>query len=379
MAYEPLSAQQYRQAIIAYLTARGSGLTNFKPGSRIGTFVEAIALEMAASDYEYLRAYREGIREACFDAFNFSLQPGERATGQVRVFNTDPPQAIEIPQFTITLFGLVFTSGEDPPALRIDTPHVDVNISAQSFGSEYNLPDGSIDSDLGQGVIEPRFDSGQVTNLTPISGGTDQESETDRELRFQAFIQNLARVTIGGIEATTRNFPGVVEVFVDENINPVSNQAEYGWVNVYVSDGTAETPQSFLDDVSDYLQGRSELNNFTESIAAGTRLFVGSIEILAVNLSVGLSIDETSSLSDNEITQNVENAIREYVNRLSAGQDVLLDHIKSAAIEEYRQDIIYVSITTPLIDVVVANRQLPRIGGAGGGTITISITRVARP
>ena len=94
MAYEPLSAEQYRQSMIAYLVSQGSGLSNFKAGSRIGTLIEALSLELASADYEYFRAYREGIREACYDTFGFALKPGEKASGQVRIYNSDPPQAI---------------------------------------------------------------------------------------------------------------------------------------------------------------------------------------------------------------------------------------------------------------------------------------------
>lgn len=381
MAYEPLSAEQYRQSMIAYLVSQGSGLSNFKPGSRINTLIEALSLELASADYEYFRAYREGIREACYDTFGFALKPGEKASGQVRIHNADPPQAIEIAPFSITLFGIRFLSEASPPALTEADLHIDVNIAAERPGVEYNLPENTINTDLGQGIVEPRIEgAGQVTNPSAIRGGTDQESSASRELRFQAFIQNLARVTLPGIRAAVNNIPGVVEAFVQQNINPVTEEREYGWINVFVTDGTANISREFLERVENYLEGRLSENNFTAYIPPGSRLHVSTIKIQAINISLSITIDEKSALTDSETTELAKKAITEYVNRLGAGEDVLLNHIISSVIEARKEDIIYVQITNPQADIAVPAQTLPRIGGTGGGAVTLSsITRIARP
>ena len=380
MAYEPLSAEQYRQSMIAYLVSQGSGLSNFKPGSRIGTLIEALSLELASADYEYFRAYREGIREACYDTFGFALKPGEKATGQVRIHNSNPPRAIEIPVFTITLFGIRFLS-EAIPALTEADLYVDVNIAAESPGVEYNLPENTINTDLGQGIIEPRIElAGQIINPSAITGGTDQESSSSRELRFQAFIQNLARVTLPGIQAAVNNIPGLVEAFVQQNTNPVTQEREYGWINVFVTDGTANIKQTFLDRIADYLEGRLAENNFTAYIPPGSRLHVSAIAIQAVKMALTISIDVESTLTDSELTELAKKAISEYINRLGAGEDVLLDHVISSVIEARKEEIIYIEITNPQTDIAVPAQALPRIGGTGGGVVTVtSITRIARP
>ena len=380
MAYVPLSAEQYRQSIIAYLHARKSGLTNFKAGSRIGTLIEALALELARSDYEYLRSYREGIKEACYNTFTFGLKEGIRATGQVRVYNQTPPRNIEVPAFTITLFGIRYISEANPPQLDETTPYVDSNISAENPGTEYNLPANSIDTDLGQGIIEPRFEFARITNIAAISKGTDQESEASREQRFRAFIQNLSRVTISGIQSAVSNIPNVSESYVEQNINPVNGKSEYGWINVYVSDGASDVSQDFLGSVRNYLLGLSATNDFVEHISAGTRLFVSPITIQPINLSLSLSINNRLDLTDSQIKEQAQAVVSSYVNRLAPGQDVLLDHIKSVIIELRRQDIIYVTIETPTRDIVVPSRSLPRIGGAGGGSVQITaINRIGIP
>ena len=367
--------------MIAYLVSQGSGLSNFKPGSRINTLIEALSLELASADYEYFRAYREGIREACYDTFGFALKPGEKASGQARIHNSNPPQAIAIPAFTITLFGIRFLSEASPPALTEADLYVDVNIAAERPGVEYNLPENTINTDLGQGIIEPRIEGvGQIINPSAIAGGTDQESSSSRELRFQAFIQNLARVTLPGIQAAVNNIPGVVEAFVQQNTNPVTQEREYGWINVFVTDGTADIKQEFLDRVADYLEGRLAENNFTAYIPPGSRLFVSAIAIQAINIELSIAVDEESTLTDKEVRDLAKKSITEYVNRLGAGEDVLLDHVISSVIEARKEEIIYVEIASPETDIAVPSQALPRIGGAGGGAVTVgSVTRIARP
>ncbi len=381
MAFVPLSALQYRENIIAYLTSRKSGLSNFKPGSRIGTLIEAVALELAAADTQYYRAYLEGIREACFASFGFALKEGRRATGQVRIYNTDPPQRIVIPAFRITLFGLAYLSESSPPVLEASQTYIDLSINAEEAGSHYNIAANSIDTERGAGLLEPSIvpEPERITNLRSIEGGTDQESRAERERRFQSFIQNLARVTKGGIEAAVKSIAGVAEAYVENNRNPITGAVEYGWVNVYVSDGTANTNQDFLDRVRDILLGKSAANDFTEHIAAGKRLFVQALRVLAIHINVALSIDASSALQDEmRIKEIVQGAIANFVNRLKAGEDVLLDHVKSAVLQERPRDFLYINIAGN--DIAVQPRELPRIGGAGGGRVTVSsITRIARP
>ena len=380
MAYEPISAELYKQNIIGYLITKKSNLTNFKPGSRINTLIEAISLELSRSDYEYYRAYIEGIKEACFDTFGFELKIGEKASGQVRVYNTTPPQNIQIPKFRITLFGIEFESEENPPNMQENDLYIGVNISATSHGQEYNLPENSIDTDLGQGIIDPRFDFGRITNTNAIEGGTDIESNASREQRFQDFIKNLSRVTLSGIESAVNNIAGVVEAYVGQNVNPVTQKEEYGWINVYVSDGTAQTSTPFIEEIEDILEGRSAKNNFTSFIPAGSRLYVSSILIQAISIELNISIDENSSLRNTQIEELISKAVTNYVNRLGPGEDVLLDHIKSAIISTRRNEILYVTINSPQTDISVPERSIPRVGGAGGGVFTITqIQRIQRP
>ena len=121
-------------------------------------------------------------------------------------------------------------------------------------------------------------------------------------------------------------------------------------------------------------------NNFTAYIPPGSRLHVSAIAIQAVNIELSVTIDEESTLTDSEITELAKKAISEYVNRLGAGADVLLDHVTSSVIEARKEEIIYVELTSPEADIAVPSQALPRIGGAGGGAVTVSqITRIARP
>lgn len=370
--YIPKTQEEYLANLLAYLISVGSRISNWKPGSRLRTFSEAVSLELARADADYYQFYRQAIREACYATFNFNLQAGARASGQLRVQHTGHLSAFPVPQFQVNLFGLIYET-DGAYSIPVLSTFVDVNVNAIEPGQQYDIDALSIDTDQGKGDVSPDFGAERVYNPNPISGGTDQETEDQREARFSDFINNLARSTLQGIKNAVRSVPGVVDAYVDENKNPITSLPETGWILIYITDGTVSPPPALITLVQKVVDGDpADPVNFPGYRAAGTRSYVTGIATQAVNVIYEIDVLNSCPLSDLEIENLASNAMQNYCNTRGIGEDVLHQKLESVALE-LRPDFYRVRVTTPAANVTVLPGFVPKIGGTGGGTITCSL------
>lgn len=379
--YTPKSFLGYFSSMVGFIVGRKIRLTNWKPGSRIRTLVEAIALTLARSSAEFFAGYQYARNYNCYDSFGFGLLPGNKASGFIRYQNTGHLSNIPIPVLTITLFGLSYKTA-NTTVLNIGDTEIDIDIIAEESGTNYNLDPLAIDTDAGNGDIfsetgeELTFE--RIFNPFEISGGTEIESEQSRQARWKDFINNLARSTLSGIRSGVKTVPGVVESYVTENINPYTGDPETGWINIYVSDGTAIVNPTILTAVENRISGILG----TEELgyrAGGTRLYVSSILVQPVNITYELDVLDSTLLTDPQITAFADDAIMKYVNRQPNGGDVLLDLVKAAGVSAH-PDFLRIRLIGLVSDISVPDGSVPKIGGTGGGTITNSlIARIPRP
>lgn len=382
-AYAPRTFLAYFTNGMAYIVGAGVRLTNWKPGSRIRTLWEAVSLMLARGDAEFFAGYKYARDNSCYDSFNFSLLPGNKATGFIRYNHTGHVSNISIPILAISLFGITYRT-ISAATLIVGDSSIDIDIIADELGTKGNLIPLEIDTDQGNGEIYNPDDPSEILvydrifNPVNIAGGTDQETEESRQVRWQEFINNLARSTLSGIRAAVRSVPGVVDSYVTENINPYTSAPETGWINVYISDGTSLVDPGIVTAVQNKINGIEGTGELGYR-AGGTTLFVGNILIQAVNVDYELDVLTTSAVSNSTFTALVNAAISNAVNRLTSGSDVLLDLMRAAGLNAH-PDILRIRFVTPVADVSVPVGSLPKIGGTGGGTITNSvISRIARP
>lgn len=380
--YVPRTFDAWLSSVVASIKARNAKLTNWKPGSRIRTLIEAILFVIVRIQGQFQAAYNYALRENAYETFGFGKLPGKKSVGFVRYQKADVLTSYSIPQFAIDLFGIRYTTVA-PAVINHPDTFVDIDIISDNFGVEGNIQSQEIDTNQGKGDISPLSGVGtlefdRIFNPFPIEGGEGEESDESREIRFQDFIQNLARSTLAGIRSAVINTPGVVEAFVDENKNPNTGQEETGWVLVYISDGTASVAQSLIDAVFDKIQGVLNSDEFGYK-GAGVRLFVGTIEIEPINIDYELDILDSSALSDAQVESIASSAIALYVNRLSNGNTVVLDLLRANGLSAH-PDFVRIRFVAPLSDVSVPTGKIPKIGGTGGGTITCSaIFRIPKP
>ncbi|WP_061265911.1 baseplate J/gp47 family protein [Leptospira interrogans] len=389
LPYVPKTEIEYRLAIQNYLIASGSRLSNFNPGSRIYTWICAIANVLAEGDLRTLNGFDYSIREGIYNALGYPRLPGLKSVGIVRIEHKDNLENIEIPIFTLDLFGLLFES-ISPVTLLVGQEYTEIEIRAKEPGIDFNIRRLSINTEEGLGSLNIQLPANtRVWNPSDFTGGSNKETEESRLKRFRNFIVSLGRSTPLGIYTAVISIPGILGAQITTNKNPYSNVLEFGWINIYVSDGTSNPPQSLLDLVLKTIEGDlNDPSNFPGFSAAGTWVNVFKIPVLGVTVRFRLEVLNNSQVSLEEANTIATNALTSYINTLPIGFDVLLKQVEATILKShpdfYRVTILEfygklannpVPIPTPN-DISVPPTFLPRTGGSSLGVITCEISKV---
>lgn len=390
MAYVPKTELEYKIAIQNFLLSTGSRLCNFNPGSRISTWIAAIASVLAEGDLRTLNGFDYSIREGIYTALGFSRLPGLRSVGIVRFEHQGHNSPVPIPIFTLDLFGLIYESVL-PTSIEVGQSFTEIEIRAKEPGVDFNIRRLSINTEEGLGTLNIQLPANtRVWNPNDFAGGTNKESEENRLKRFRNFIVSLGRSTPLGIYTATISIPGIAGAQLTTNVNPFSGQREFGWINLYVSDGTSNPPQSLLDFVQKTIEGDlQDPENFPGFAAAGTWVCVFKIPVLGISVKFHLEILNNSQVSIDEAISVATNAITTYLNTLPVGFDVLLKQVEGTILKShpdfYKVTILelYGKLATDPVpnpapipnDVSVPPTFLPRTGGSSLGVILASASK----
>lgn len=366
--YKPRPFAAYQKDLQNNQLARGSDLTNFQPGSRLSTLTDGLALTLARRDMETYVGFLWAIREQNYNSFNFSRKPGVPASGILQIDHTGHTETLIFEPFTVDLFGQQFRT-LNTTILPPDETFTTVEAIAIEPGQAGNIKTAAIDTAEGKGTASTSLPAGaRLWNPAAFDGGTDQESDESREARFQIHIRSFDRSSKAGILSGALSVVGVVGAVVTVNVDPISGAPETGFINVYVSDGSSQPGPEILAEVRRTIEGVDEDENYPGYAAAGTRIFVGAIDIHPVHVSYRLTLIQDSALADAEAVQIANAAAILYCNRLPIGQDVLRATLQATILSAH-PDFYRVEITAPAGDEIVPANALPRIGGVGGGII----------
>jgi len=334
--YKPKTQLEYRAALENYIISRKSKLTNFDDGGRTATILDAVSWILAKGDVDTLNGFQYAILEGVYNAFGFGRLPGKHATGIIRIEFDQHEDDLPIPIFSIDLFGLKFTSSA-ATVLLLGQTSVEIEVRAELPGEDYNIVAHSIDTLDGQGTVDISMPPGvRFQNPFDFNDGTEFETEQSRLERFQGFIASLNRATPIGIYNTVIQLPGIAGAEVVTNVNPYSNLFETGWINIYISDGTTNPPQSLIDLVKDTITGvPSDPVTYPGNAAAGTEVYVAPVPVIGIVLVYHLEIQDSSKLTVDEAIEIADNAIVRYLNTLPIGYDVLLEQVKATILKSH--------------------------------------------
>ncbi len=366
--YSPKSKDQLVDAMIAYLVAQGSSLTNFNVGSRNRTLLEAIASVSATSMRDMYLGLKRAIPVAAIEGLNFTRKPGIAATGQLEFTRlTSAPKTYPIPIGTrATIDGVSYETTVVGEITISTTSSGNIASQCTQVGTIGNLATTTIDTQNGVGSIIGRPEGIEFAeNTTAFAGGEDEETDEKREARFQDFVKALHKsgphgLITGALTVTVGN-ESVAAASVVEGLPTV------GWNTVYCDDGTGNLSAPLKAEVEKVLNGdTSDPANYPGYRAAGIQLQVLAPSIVSQDFDVQIYYLETfnGTLSDLEAT--AQTGLEQYVNALRLGQDYISSMGKKR-VHDSHKDIYKVEITTPSADVSVSPSQIVRTG-----TVTVN-------
>jgi len=369
--YQPRTFQEYRLAMRNWLIGKNSKITNFNAGSRIQTIFDSISFLLAESDFETMLGFKTAIQEGLYSLFGIQTLPGKKSYGTLRIEVVDSIVSLPLnfERFSVTIEGFTFTTEADV-VLSMGSDNVEVTCQCEIEGEDGNIPSLFIDSMDGQSVFSISIPDGiRIYNPSRFLGGEEMETNDQKNLRFQKFINSLNRSTLNAIRSSVLSYRGVYLCFVEDNVNPLTREKENGWINVYISDGTPSVPKAMTDDLYKILKG--DINdpiNFPGYVSAGSQLYIGALTVIPVDVTLSVKVISSSSLNAMQIQLQVYDAILSYINQLPNGFNVLVETIKAHAIKCH-PDIYRIEIESPEKDIVIGNTQIARVGGNFGGKV----------
>jgi hypothetical protein len=181
-------------ALINLARAGQDKVTDFEVGSVMRTLLEAPAAEIEELYMQMFAGLREAIPAAIYRAFEFPLLEAEPATGTIRVTIAAISNDTLIPAGTIFQradgareFDYIATTDTIIPA---NATFADVPAAAASPGAGGNTAP----------VIPFQMDPAPLSFVSASSaggmrGGTDGETEDERQARFREYVSSLQRAT----------------------------------------------------------------------------------------------------------------------------------------------------------------------------------------
>ncbi len=197
----PFKIKHFDQAVASMLNWMVSvqkEVTDANIGSVNRTLFEAWGMELEEFYFRMVDALEQAIPDSAYESFDFGRQPSTTAAGVVTFSrSTTADQDYLIPAGTIVSTNeLVTFQTVADVTLLTGQMGIIASIIATQPGTGGNVNAGSI-TVLNSAL--PGIEA--VTNSAATTGGVDEESREARAERFRAFIEGLARTTIGGVEA----------------------------------------------------------------------------------------------------------------------------------------------------------------------------------
>ncbi len=226
-----------------------------------------------------------------------------KSRGNVRFFVNEPLEvAILIPAQTV-----VSTSGDSPvrfvtdsdAVLSAGSQYTTVSCTAQNGGINGNVAAYTVDT-----LITNVVGIDGVENLYSFSGGTNTESD---EVLRKRVLDTYKWPSNGTNKAYYKKLALSVEGVCSANVVPRARGT--GTVDVYISGENTVTPISLVNEVEALIQSQRELNVDVDVSAA---------EILRA--TIGVFVDLKDGYGLDEVTQNINNNVAEYMSKLEVGE-----------------------------------------------------------
>lgn len=340
-------------SMINKVTATSGKLTDFNVGSTLRTILEATANEIDQYYQTLLKGLYEAVPVAVYKSFSFERKAATAASGVV-TFTRDPEVSgdIEIPggtRMSVPNASYYYTVDDDAVILNGENT-IDAIVTATVAGSATNclLNTITIMVDEIEGVAS-------VTNAYAFSNGTDDETDNERKLRFQLWLNTLARSTrdsilYGATTACLKNSNGtiteqVIKALVHEPCIDDDPAGDVGQVDVYLWNGSTGASSELLAEASKILHGYVDDNG--DKVpgwkAAGILLSVYAVSVNSVNVTATITLK--TDYTEDTVGSLVETVIDDYFQGLEIGESFIWSRLVSQIMDV--EGVKDVSLTAP--------------------------------
>lgn len=367
--YRPKTFLQIFDAMRRYLIGQSSSLNNFNEGSRLSVLLEAISLIESQTHNDFYQGLKTGIPISVYEGFDFIRLPGIKSTGQLEFTRSSVDTEVHpIPIGTaIILNGIKFETIVYGEIAIGDLTSGQIDSQCSQVGADGNIGVNAIDTSIGQGTfVNQPGGIEAAANPVAFAGGTDEESDEERQARFRIYISALTRSSVNGLISGALSVTGVKSASV------VESYPSAGWVTIYVDDGTGFLSPITKAEVEKVINGDPlDRANYPGYRAAGIQIQILAPNVYSFNVTVDIKI-LLSSLSDDAVLRDIaKTAIEQYINALRLGNDVIVSEI-SKRIKSAHEDIYDVDITLPISNISIPSDTVPRTN-----VVTVTSTRVA--
>lgn len=333
------NVHQLFTSLLTWVSSGTDKLTDFNIGSAIRTLLESVALQLEEFYFDLEQAIRYAIDNAIYDAFGFERQSASEARGYVTVSFKEPLTS----RILITK-GTIFTNAPTAPTVYqfeatedvfapVGSISVLVPVKCKTKGLNTNLAAFEITTiSASNGLID------KVTNEQGFTGGKDEETNTQRKMRFKEYIRSLQRGTREAIAYGVKTVLGVAGVWVDDSY--------IGFVRVYVHDAHGN--------LSDELKAEVD-KTLDDYRAAGIEVEV--LPIIKRVTDLKLHIIFTDDAAIQVYTEKLQTMLTGYLNNFSVSKNLYMSDIIAVIMEGYKDIIVNINIEKGQ-DTQIQNNEL---------------------
>lgn len=234
-----------------------------------------------------------------------SRKPAVKAKGLVRFYTEIPLQSdVSVPAGTV-----VATSGSQAVSYTTDS---DITIARGSSGASAQCTAviGGVSGNAAVGKVNVLVTNvigvDGVTNLYPITGGTEEEG--DDELRKRV-IDSYKNISNGSNKVYYRNLALSVEGATSVNVVP--NVRGAGTIDLYVASGRAAAPVSVVNAVSALVNSEREMNVSVYVFTADLKTF-----------TIGINALKKIGYTDAAVEANIRASVDRLIDSVEVGDSV---------------------------------------------------------
>jgi len=248
---------------------------------------------------------------------------------------------------------------------------VQIAAEVQTAGEDGNLIANAIDTASGLGTIDSVIDGIEyVINDSAFSGGTEQETAIERQVRFSENVNNLNAGTEYGIITELKKISGVRSVGLRENY-PFK-----GTNTIYVDDGTGAISTTLEAAIELRLYGDvTDRLNYPGKNTAGISYTIEAPTTTSVDVTIALQKLSTVDVDNSTITTLVQSAIEQYINTRKLGETVIVSEISRIA-RDASSAVYDLTISAPSTNVEIGAGGFAKTGAGSSGTVTVTLTEI---